>query len=127
MPVLGDISRKRLQTCHPELIRVVEWGIKAAPDNLDFAVICGHRTEEEQEAAFRKGTSKRRWPHSKHNAFPSRAVDLAPYPINWEDEARFHELAGLILGVGGIIQIRVSWGGYWKSWQDRPHFELVDP
>lgn len=129
MPTLGEKSKERLATCHPELIRVVEWAIKAAPPTLDFAVVCGHRNEAAQAEAFAKGTSSVQWPNSKHNAFPSLAVDLAPWDpvskrIPWEDTAKFNEVAGLILGVAGIIQVDIEWGGYWRVFVDRPHFQL---
>ena len=42
--------------------------------------------------ARREGRSKLSWLESKHNCEPSRAVDIAPYPIDWDDRERFSHL-----------------------------------
>ncbi len=55
---------------------------------------------------------------------PSLAVDLAPYPIDWNDLKRFHELAGRILEVAALLDIPLTWGGHWHSFKDYPHYEL---
>lgn len=34
-----------------------------------------------------------------HSTVPSRAVDIAPYPVDWADKERFVLLAGFVLGV----------------------------
>ena len=120
MPGFSDLSRLRLNTCHPKIIRVLEEAIK----HNDFSVICGHRGEAEQNEAFNKGTSKLKWPDSKHNSAPSRAVDIAPYPVDWKDLKRFYFLAGLVLGLATQMGIKLAWGGFWKSFPDFPHFEL---
>lgn len=60
---------------------------------MDFAVICGHRNEAEQNAAFAAGRSKVKYPASKHNTNPARAYDRVPYPIplnaagEWDDKS----------------------------------------
>lgn len=48
---------------------------------MDFAVICGHRNESEQNAAFYKGKSKLKFPQSKHNSLPARAYDRVLFPF----------------------------------------------
>ena len=66
-------------------------------------------------------------------------VDVAPYPIDWEDLDRFRYFAGYVMGVAailhseGLITHRLRWGGDWNrdtqvkdnSFNDMPHFELV--
>jgi len=98
----------------------------------DFTILCGHRTKEEQEAAFRAGASKLKFPHSKHNSFPSRAVDIAPYPIDWKNIDRFIELAEAVKAKADKMGIKIIWGGDFNNdgdkttndaW-DKPHFEL---
>jgi peptidoglycan LD-endopeptidase CwlK len=131
MPKFGPISEERLLTCHPDIIRVMRMAIQYGPD---FSIICGHRSAGAQLKAFDDGNSLATWPNSKHNAIPSSAVDIAPYPIDWENWNRFRVLAGYIMGVGDTMGIHLRWGGDWnknydegdEKFRDLPHFELVE-
>ena len=81
-----------------------------------------------------RGLSRAPWPTSAHNKQPSQAVDLAPWPIDWEDTASFHRRAGVILGMAHLYGMAVRWGGDWDSdgnttdqlFNDLVHFELDD-
>lgn len=134
MPTFSTASRRQLATCDPKLQRVLEEAIQF----YDFTIIEGHRGKEAQNAAYAKGTSKVRFPHGKHNSLPSRAVDLAPYPIDWSNNQkaleRFVYLAGVVMCCARRLQIPLRWGGDWDrdddtrdegSFRDYPHFELV--
>jgi len=90
----------------------------------DFSVLCGFRNEADQDFAYDNGFSKLKWPNSKHNSKPSRAVDIAPYPINWNDSVRFTELAIVVKGIASELFIPIAWGGDWRFF-DLPHFELL--
>ena len=138
MPTFSNLSAQRLATCDPRLQLLVNEAIKY----VDFTVLCGHRTEEEQNEAFMKGASKKQWPDSKHNKFPSVAVDLAPWfpdvKIDWKDIAAFARLAGYIQRIADEKGIKIRWGGDWDGdWRtagndpderflDAPHIELVE-
>ena len=130
MPILGPRSRKNLAQCHPDIVRVIERAIENGPD---FVVICGHRNEEDQNAAFASGRSKLNWPKSKHNATPSRAVDVVPYPLDWKDLASFARVTGYILGISDGLGVPMRSGADWdRDWDtsderfiDWPHLELV--
>lgn len=101
---------------------------------IDFAVTCGHRNKHDQTEAFKKGLSKLQFPNSKHNSLPSMAMDVAPYPIDYNDTKRFYYLAGILMGIAAKHKIKLRWGGDWdmdnnfknNTFQDLPHFELVD-
>jgi hypothetical protein len=129
MPEFGERSRKNLAQAHPSLQLVLNEVVKIT----DCAVICGHRGEAEQEAAFHAGTSQKRWPESKHNKIPSLAVDVVPSPIDWKDSDRMFFLAGVIVAVAHRMGVKLRWGGDWDSdgdfkdqkFHDRPHFELI--
>jgi len=84
MPHFGKTSRKRLATCHEDLQLVFNEVIK----HFDCTIVCGHRGEADQNDAFERGNSKLRFPQSKHNQWPSLAVDAVPWPINWDDTDR---------------------------------------
>src|ERR1043166_7763167 len=135
MPKFGAESLKQLATCHPDLQVVINEIIKY----IDFSVLEGHRGQSAQEAAFAAGNTKLHWPNGKHNKFPSFAVDIAPYPLNWKDTERVVYFAGFIMAIAkmllaqGKITHEVRWGGDWdkdtqvkdESFRDYGHFELV--
>jgi peptidoglycan LD-endopeptidase CwlK len=131
MSEFGTISRNRLNTCHMDIVKVMEQAIKNGPD---FSVVCGHRNQVDQKNAFDKGLSKVLYPDSKHNAMPSNAVDIVPYPVDWEDLNRFRVLAGYILGTADAMGIKLRWGGDWdrdydegdEKFRDMPHFQLME-
>lgn len=128
----GRTSQARLDTCHPKLQEILNEAIK----HVDFSVLCGHRTEEDQMAAYNAvpQVSKVKWPNSKHNSLPSRAVDIAPYPIDWNDIKRFAHLGGLIRGIAAAKGIKIRVGFDWDmdgditdhKFMDWPHIELAD-
>lgn len=128
MPKFGQLSMERLGTCHPDLIAVCNEAIKI----VDFSVICGHRGKVEQNKAHAEGKSEKAWPGSTHNVEPSKAVDLAPYPIDWKDLPRFYVLGGVMLACAARLGVRIRWGADWDGdgdilehkFQDVGHFEL---
>lgn len=130
MPTFSSKSIERLKTCDERLQLVFAEVIK----HRDCTVLCGRRTKEEQDQAVKDGMSKTPWPNSKHNALPSRAVDVAPHPIDWADKERFTHFAGFVLGIAATFGIKLRWGGDWAldgtpsndKFYDGPHFELVD-
>lgn len=130
MPKFSRRSHSILYTCSQPLIELCE----ALILEVDFSVLCGFRDKEEQEEAFRTGRSTKRWPHSKHNKTPSTAVDLAPYPIDWQDTARFAWFAGYIMCKAKQMDIEIRWGGDWDRdtriaehrFIDMPHFEILE-
>lgn len=122
----GANSAARLATCHPDLAALV----REVAEHRSLIVLCGHRGRAEQDACFARGTSKLRWPRSKHNAFPSLAVDLAPYPLDWTDIAAFKALGALVLATAsrlrneGKIASAIRWGGHFTGFPDYPHYEI---
>lgn len=128
MPQFSRQSAERLATCHPDLQDLFEEVVQ----HFDCTVLCGHRTEEDQDQKYLQGLSRKRWPDSKHNQQPSLAVDVAPYPINWADHGRFRTFGGFVLGVAAARGLSIRWGGDWDQdtqtkdnrFDDLPHFEL---
>lgn len=124
MPSFGPVSMSRLNTCHELLRDVFVEAIKDTP--VDFAIVCGHRSKQDQDAAFKNGTSKLKYPNSKHNKLPSEAVDFAPYvggKIDWNNEHAYDVIAHHIKEKAKVLGVPVEWGyDLWK-W-DRPHIQL---
>jgi peptidoglycan L-alanyl-D-glutamate endopeptidase CwlK len=132
----GSTSLKRLATCHQDIQDVLKEAITKTP--IDFTVVCGNRDKASQDEAFNNGKSSVRWPHSKHNPFPSLAVDIAPWwpgdGIVWHRRNEFIWLAGFVCGVAEMRGVKMRWGGNWDQDQeiitdqdliDLPHLELV--
>ena len=105
MPRFGSRSRKNLDTCHPDLQKVFNEVIK----HVDCSIICGQRGKEDQNKAFKDGRSKVKYPNGRHNANPSKAVDVAPYPIDWDNLERFTLFAGFVLGIAKSMNIKLIW------------------
>ena len=140
MPSFGKKSRSELETAHPDLQAL----FNKVVDQYDCSVLQGHRTRQEQDAAFANGNSTLRWPKSKHNTKPSMAVDVVPYPIDWGNTGtkteqkkainRFYHFAGYVLATADSMNIKVRWGGDWdgdkmftdQKFDDLPHWELLD-
>lgn len=74
MASFGRTSSNNLATCDWKIQEICNEAIKY----MDFSIITGHRNKEAQNALYPKYT-KLKWPHGKHNSYPSRAVDVAPY------------------------------------------------
>ena len=128
MPRFSSRSINRLKTCDARLQELFYQVVK----HFDCTILEGHRGKERQDKAYADGKSKVQYPDGKHNQFPSVAVDVAPYPIDWSDRDRFHYFGGFVLGVAKQMGMNIRWGGDWDSdgdyedetWRDGPHFEL---
>ena len=124
----SDRSLRHLKTCDIRLQKVLLEAIKV----IDFSVTSGHRSKIEQNNLYHAGQSKLKYPESKHNKIPSRAVDVAPYPIDYNDAKRFYYLIGIIKGIASQMDIELRLGCDWdgdnsfkdQSFHDLPHVEL---
>ena len=126
MPKFGKRSKDRLKGVNPKLVNILNELIKI----MDVTIIEGLRTEARQNDLLAQGKSKTKY--SKH--LEGKAVDLAPYPIDWEDRERFHYMGGMLRGIAKQLNINIRWGGDWdsdgeiadNSFDDLVHVELLD-
>ena len=126
----GKSSQTRLDTCHPKLQEILNEAIKY----VDVSVLCGTRDEAAQEKAVADGASEVHYPDSRHNSLPSMAIDVAPYPIDWDNHTRFALLQGLLKGIAMMKGIKIRSGIDWDSdgdstdhkFMDWPHIELIE-
>ena len=130
MPKFGRSSRARLITCDKRLQKVFNEVIKY----VDCSVLEGHRSGERQDKLFEEGKTKVKFPNGRHNSSPSNAVDVTPYPVDWEDRERQTLFAGFVIGIGRAMGVTLRWGGDWdmdfqvmdNRFDDFPHFEVRD-
>ncbi len=107
---------------------------------MDFSCSEGGRDEAKQTWYYASGRTRsgpiityKEWPDGNHNDEPSRAVHFRPYPLDWEDLARFRILSGLIRGAAAELSVPIKWGGDWdrdgqvkdNNFNDLAHYELV--
>jgi len=126
MPHFSEKSEVNLAQCHNDLQIIFNEVIK----HVDCSVLCGQRGEKDQNEAYRSGKSRLEFPQSKHNKVPAMAVDVVPYPIDWNNNERFIRFGEFVLGVAStlydlnMIENKISWGGDWQKFKDMPHFEI---
>lgn len=131
MPSFGAVSRARLDTCHPDLVRLFERVVA----QFDCSILEGHRDQATQDRYFAEGKSRLKWPQGRHCARPSQAVDAAPF-INGKasfDQRHCLYFAGFVMATARELGIGLRWGGDWdrdnepvtdQDFQDLVHFEL---
>jgi len=129
MSSFSQYSLDNLETCHEDLQALFRKVVRY----FDCRVICGHRTTAEQQALYAKGRTAPGQivtycdgivKKSRHQTFPSIAVDVVPYPVDWDNVERFYELAGFVQAVAIGMGIDVKWGGHFRSLRDLPHWEV---
>lgn len=115
----GQKSLERLRTCHDDLQLLCH----SVLQEMDITVLCGHRNKEDQDKAVAAGNSKLSYPKSKHNSLPSQAVDIAPYPVNFNDIESFKKMCEVVERCAEKMGIEVRLGRDF-SFRDYPHVEL---
>jgi len=131
MPRFSRSSKAKLATCDNSLQLLFNEVIKY----FDCKVISGYRGEREQTQAYDEGVSLVDWPNSKHNEGPpSKAVDVVPYPIDWNDKRRFYMFVGVVRGIAAKMGIKIRCGADWdgdmevkdQNFHDLPHVEVLE-
>lgn len=118
---LGSRSKERLVGVDPRLIKVVERAIELT--EVDFTVLEGLRTPERQKQLVSEGFSQTL--KSKH--LTGHAVDLGALvngTVSWDKEP-YYKIEKAMKQAAQELNIKVRWGGDFKSFFDAPHWELV--
>jgi len=132
MPRFGKRSKERLKGVDDRLVNVLNEVVKY----FDITVIEGLRSQKRQNELVEQGKSKTKF--GKH--VQGKAVDIAPYPIDWNARDDFHYLGGFVLGIAAMMGVDVRWGGDWSdsslsqnqrttkdnSFDDLVHFEIKE-
>lgn len=119
--------RGLLANVHPDLARVMV--LASGKCSVDFIVIHGLRTEEQEAQCVATGHSTTM--HSRHLPDPNYggkacAVDVAVEEngiINWSPKV-YYAVAAAVMEACHETGILVEWGGSWVSLKDFGHFQL---
>jgi peptidoglycan L-alanyl-D-glutamate endopeptidase CwlK len=124
-------STAKLLTCDIKIQRLFNKIITLQ----DCTIVYGHRSKQEQNALYQIGRTVELdrgivtncdgvKTLSNHNYYPSPAVDVMPYPIDWYDIERVTQFAELVLDTASDMRIDLIWGGHWRNFKDYPHYQL---
>lgn len=125
-------SIDNLKGVHPKLVKVVERALSYKI--MDFAVTAGVRTLQQQQDLYEQGRSLpgpivTNTMKSDHLINPvtgfGHAVDIHPFPINYNDTARYNLLAALMFRAAAEEGVSIDWGGFWKKFKDLPHYAIL--
>lgn len=125
---LGQRSLDRLKGVNPSLVAVFKRACETMP--FDVTVLEGLRSYERQQELLKQGATK----VSVSRHMSGNALDIAPYPIDWNDLERFQIVAEHMFKAAEELGIVIRWGATWErtftkpvKWAkflDAPHFEL---
>jgi len=117
---LSEKSLQRLSGVHPDLQEVVKRAIEITP--VDFVVIEGLRTKARQ--AYLLDAGKSRTMNSYH--LTGHAVDIAPIvdgQVSWAWK-HYYPLADAMIEAAKELNVKIEWGGRWKTFPDAPHWQI---
>lgn len=144
----GKTSLARLETVDERLRAICHLALCKSP--IDFMVLEGRRTMQRQHELYGQGRTaaqlkavgvnpalakpsmqKVTWT-LKSNHFTGRAVDLVPWPVDWNDASKFDRIAQSMFAAAEELGIDLRWGADWdqdgkpreRGETDSPHFEL---
>lgn len=136
---LGFRSRQKLEGVHPKLVAVVERAIELTTQ--DFMVLEGVRTLARQQQLYDQGRKTAgpivTWTmNSRHLPGKDglgRAVDLVPFPVDWNSTAKFDAIANAMFAAAKELGVKLRYGGDWdgdgkrreRGETDSPHFEIT--
>lgn len=143
----GARSELELKTCELELVNIMR--VSLSFSDVDFGIMQGARTIDQQRQYFKAGNSQvdpdaypdkhKLYKAAKHITGPgmplSRACDVVvAFKGKSYDPQTLCYIAGVVLTVAKSLEIPLRWGGNWnedgqivtgQKFVDLPHFELM--
>ena len=129
---LSKTSLKRLDGVDERLVEVVKKAIEIT--KVDFSVVSGYRTAEEQNKLYLEGKSECDGYKNKSKHQEGLAVDVAPYKegkLLWDMEAHAYEwleVGRAMLRSARLLGVDLTWGLTFNIGEgyDLPHFEIKE-
>ena len=143
---MDNITLQRIATLHPKIRQKVldayiHINNRLLGKGVRLRFTHTTRTNQEQDELYAQGRTVPgdivTWTlNSRHlpasDGF-GKAVDLVPYPINWNETRKFDDIAKAMIQASKELNIEIRWGADWdmdgipreRDEIDSPHFELV--
>jgi len=134
----GTGSRARMQGIHPILILFADRVLAYSEIDLTIPWMGGFRTAEQQRKIFLSGASRLNGCDKKSYHQTGMAIDIVIAGSTIEEMYNVHKLDYLNriskivwgemvdegLNVFGDYEYRMTFGCDWKSFKDRPHYQI---
>ena len=133
----GQNSLNRMKGVDERLVRVLFRAIRIASrkmDGVDLSIpqLGGLRTADQQNKLFENKLSRCDGYEIKSYHQSGRAIDVIPYikGVNVyslpkeEMELAFYKVASCMLEAVAKENVKLNWGGNWKTFKDLPHYEI---
>lgn len=119
-------SLNNLANVHPDLAEVFHRVIECTP--YDFVITEGLRSKETQAKYVKEGKSKTmNSKHLKQADGYSHALDIAVYDewdmITWVPDY-YEAVNDIVQIIADEMNVKITWGGNWRSFKDCPHFQI---
>lgn len=118
-------SENNLVGVHPDLVAVARYALLISP--VDFGVIDGARTPEEEKHNVEAGASETmNSMHIPGKDGYSHAIDIMAFPggVGSWDVNYYKQIAESFKTVSASMSVKIVWGGDWTTLKDYGHFEL---
>ena len=127
MNKLSKRSKSRLKGINKKLYKIAVEGVKESPFDYGIPLTGGLRTAEDQNKLYKQKVSKcdgykKLSYHQSGNAF-----DIYAYvdgKASWDSKYYKAIAKHIIKFAKDKYDIKLGWGGNWKSFKDYPHFEI---
>lgn len=125
---LSDKSKERLQGVDSRIIEIVDLALTITKIDFGIPRDGGIRTAERQKELFDQKVSKCDGYKNKSQHQSGDAFDIYAYTNGKASWGRddLTQVAAAILQAASVLKYSLEWAGHWRSWQDFPHFQLVD-
>lgn len=121
-------SLKNREGVDERLIEISDLAIQLSTVDFGIPKLGGVRTEAQQRLLFEDGKSKADGIEKKSKHQSGKALDVFGYVDGKATWSLVHMavIATAMLQAASLLGYKLEWGGLWRSFQDYPHFELVD-
>lgn len=125
---LSRSSLNNLSGVDNRLVDVIYKALKISKIDFGIPVDGGFRTTEMQQHLFNIGASQLDGVNKKSRHQTGKAFDVFAYVDGRASWNREHllEVATAILAAASQIGVKLEWGGHWATFEDMPHFQLVE-
>jgi len=124
----SDKSKQRMSGVNSRLQDVASRAIEITAIDFGIPKTGGLRSSAVQLALYKNGVSKADGVRHKSKHQDGQALDVFAYvdgKASWEVE-HLAQVAAAFMQAAIELNVKIKWGGFFKSFTDMPHFEIVE-